>query len=313
MKQKRTRIQNANKYLPFFLKENERFYVGLLFEDFINSSNLNKYNISDKFSNDLSIIPAPKGPITKNNVNGKYIRKQPEEKIIKKVHINYNRKDGTHIEFDRDYNVFAKVLQHNYNTSLTYKTNKHGQRVIVSEELVYNEKVENVQKNTHIINLFCELSNDFEIFDSELEPAIHFNKKFEDDILPHGSLNDETTFQDLSEFAERYTRNNNDNKAFQKRLHILKEFGPDIRGKGPSNFFGYIVFGFTDLGVVILETMYADNATYIFKTKDYEEKAIKDKQTVLKEKMMLKRFYHYDDWENKIRNYLETLKKNRFK
>ena len=92
-------------------------------------------------------------------------------------------------------------------------------------------------------------------------------------------------------------------------MHILKEYEPDIRGKGPSNFFGYIVFGFTDLDIVILETMYSDNATYIFKASDYEQNAIKDKQTVLTNKIMLKRFYHYDNWEQKIRTYLEGLRK----
>jgi hypothetical protein len=308
MKPKKTRIQNANKHLPFFLQENESFYVGLLFEDFVKSSDLKKYNLTDKFKENASIIPLAKGSSTRNNINGKYIRKHPEEMTTKKVHISYNRKDGTHVEFDRNYSIYVKVLQHKYNIGFNYKLNKHGQKVVVSDKLIYNDKFENIQKNTHVINVFCEISNQFEIFNTEYEPAIHFNKKFEEDILPQGSLENEKVFNELTELAGRYTRNNEENKAFQKRLHILKEFQPDIRGKGPNNFFGYIVFGFSDLGVAILETMYSDNATYIFKLSDYESKVIKDKQSVLKNKTMLKRIYHYDDWEKRIKDYLYGIK-----
>lgn len=304
------RIQNANKYLPFFLHENENFHVGLLFEDFIKSPDLKKYNLADSFVLNTNIIPTANGATTRNNVNGKYVRKYPEEKTTKRVHIKYKRKDGTPVEFNRDYNVYVKILQHKYNTPLHYKINKHGQQVVVSEKLVYNETPENIQKNTHIINIFCEISNDFEIFNLELEPAIHFNKKFEEDILPQGILSDDT-FKELTDFAGKYTKNNDEKRAFQKRLHVLKEYEPDIRGKGPSNFFGYIAFGFTDLDIVVLETMYSENATYIFKAGDYEKNAIKDKQTVLTNKIMLKRLCHYDNWEQQIRAYLEELKKKR--
>lgn len=304
---KRKRILNVNKYLPFFLKENEDFYVGLLFDDFI-KSDIRKYDFPISFSDSISKVPKPKGTVTRNNVYGKYIRKSPPEKTIRRVQIKYTRKDGTKVEYERDFNVYVKELKHKYNISLHYRKNIHGQNLVVSEKLVYNDTPENIEKNTHIVNIFCEISNDFEIYNANLEPAIHFNKKFEYDILPQGSLDNEKTFEELAEFADRYTRNNEENKAFQKRLQVLKEYNPDIRGKGPNNFFGYIVFGFTDLGIVVMETMYAGNATYIFKLDDYEKNAIKDKQTVIQNKIMLRRFYHYDDWENRIRYFLNSLK-----
>lgn len=308
MKQKKTRIQNANRYLPFFLYENESFHIGLLFEDFIKCSALKKYNLPSDFVSNINIIPTANGVATRNNVNGKYVRKYPEEKTTKRVHIKYTRKDGTRVEFNRDFNVYVKTLQHKYNAPLYYKINKHGQKVVVSEKLVYDDSPENIQKNTHIMNIFCEIFNDFEVFNLELEPALHFNKRFEEDILPQGILKDDNIFNELTEFAGRYTKNNDEKKAFQRRLHILKEYEPDIRGKGPSNFFGYIVFGFTDLDIVVLETMYSDNATYIFSARDYEKNALKDKQTVLSNKIMLKRLYHNDNWEQQIRMYFDKLK-----
>ncbi|WP_297829767.1 hypothetical protein [uncultured Rikenella sp.] len=309
-KQKKARILNANKYLPFYLQEGERFYVGLLYEDFVKSTNLRRYNIPANFQENLIVTPAPKGSVTRANVYGKYVRKYPEEKTIKTVHISYNRRDGAYIEYDRDFNVYVKELAHKFQVCIHFKTNKHGQKVVVAGPLIYNDDVQNVVKNTHVINLFCEIFNDFEVFTADLEPAIHFNKRFAEDLLPQGTLSEEKTMNELLEFAGRYTKNEDVKKAFQKRLHILERYAPDIRGKGPSNFFGYIVFGFSDLKIVVLETMYAGNATYVFRLEDYEKNVIKDKQTVIKNKIVLRRFYHYDDWENQLTTYLDTLKKN---
>lgn len=308
MKQKKTRIRNANKFLPFFLRENESFYVGLLYEDFIKSESLQRYGISTTFKDGAKITPMPKGPVTKANRLGKYVRKFPEEKTDKRVHIDYyRRKDGVHIEYDRDFHVYVKVLAHKYNMALHLRTNKHGQKVVVSEPLIYNDEPDNTVKNTHVMNLFYEIFNDCEIFNAELEPAIHFNKRFEIELLPQGSLADKKTYDELLHFSSRYTKNDEVQKAFQKRLHILMNYNPDLRGKGPNNFFGYLVFGFTDLNIVILETMYSGNATYVFKAADYENNVIKDKQSVQNNKLMIRRIYHGDDWETKITSYLNRL------
>lgn len=302
------RIQNANVHISSFVKEGEQFYIGLLFEDFVKCNVLSKYNLPTFFSNGNSYIPSGKGPATKVNVNGKYVRKQPEEKVEKLVHINYDRKDGIHIEYDRIYNVFAKDLLHKYNISLTFHTNKHGQNIVTTDRLVYDTSENSNIKNTHAINVFCEIFNDYEVFTSEFEPAIHFNKRFEKELLPHGTLKDDETFDEIVRVSGHYCKNEADQKAFQKRLHILKGYDPDIRGKGPNNFYGYIVFGFSNLDIVLLESMYSENATYVFKLEDYENNIIKDKQTLKDEKKFLKRFCHYDNWETKIKSFLN--KKN---
>lgn len=305
-KQKRIRILNSNKYLISYLKENEEFYIGLLYEDFLKSQELLKYGIPTVFRENSRIVPASKGSSTKVNVNGKFVRKQPEEKEIKKVHIKYKRKDGTLVEFDRNYHVYVKELLHKYNSAIEFKTNQHGQKVVVSSKLIYNDEPTNIYKNTHMMNMYCEIFGDFEIFSTKLEPAIHFNKRFELELLPKGTFNDKS-LEEILEISKHYSKNDKEHGAFQKRLRTLKEYEPDIRGKGPSGFFGYIVFGFTNLNIVILETMYSDNATYVFKMDDYENNVIQDKQSAIKSKQLIRRFYHYDNWETQIKKYIEEL------
>lgn len=310
-KKKHVRILNSNRYLSAFLDEGETFYIGLLYEDYINNPYLDKYGLPKTFFNDATFTPKARKTVSKNNVNGKFVRKQPEEKVTNTKYIEYFTKDGTHVSYYRDFNSYAKQLLHKYNMQFTFKTNIHGQRIVVTSiPLIYINDIENNMKNTHVINLFCEIFNDFEIFTSRLEPAIHFNKRFDMELLPKGTLNETESFNEIVRISNHYVKDNQGQKAFQKRLHILKEYEPDIRGKGPNNFFGYIAFGFSHLDIILLETMYSKNATYIFKLSDYEKNIIKNKQSVLKEKLMIERFYHEKNWEVKIKRFLNKQIKN---
>jgi hypothetical protein len=309
---KKRRIMNSEKILSGFLKEGDDFHIGLLYEDFMSSPNLQKFKIPTTFNALVEVIPAPVGSVTKSNVKGKFIRKQPEEKVTKTVEIKYTRKkDGAKIQYKRDFNVYAQVLQHKYNIPLKFETNNHGQKLVVSPLLKFENDTQSVIKNTHVINMFCEIFNDFEVYSNKLEPSLKFNKQFESELLPKGKLTDVENFNDIVEVANRYTRNEKEAVAFIERLNVIQEYSPDILGKGPSGFFGYIVFGFTELDIVILESMYLGNATYVFETKDYESNVILDKQNVIKNNLAKSRFFHHDNWEKNIRRYLTKLKKSK--
>ena len=306
-KLKKHRILKSEKILPAYLEESSTFYVVLAFEDYLKNPFLNKYGLPHRPSNDFT--PLPKGSVTKANLKGKFVRKHPEEKEDKKVHIKYTRKkDGAKIEYDRIFNVYVKELLHHYNISLSLKENAEGQKMIVSPLLIFdNSPAQNI-KNTHVINLFCELFNSYEILTPSFEFAIPFNKQFEQELLPKGKLNEAKNFDELVEVAGRVIGGADKTHAFIERLKVIREYNPDILGKGAMGFRGYIILGFSDSGVVILEHLYHGNATYIFDANDYEKKIIKDKQEVLENGLYEKRFFHHDNWEPKIRAYLSSLK-----
>ena len=58
-----------------------------MFDDYLKSELLDKYNLPKQFPTKSEFIPLPKGSVTKVNIKGKYVRKQPEEKeeIIKQI------------------------------------------------------------------------------------------------------------------------------------------------------------------------------------------------------------------------------------
>lgn len=303
---KKTRVRNSKRYLDGYLKDDEQFYVGILYEDYCKCDKLEEYNLPTKFIEGNVIVPKPNGSVTRANTNGKYVRHIPEEKTTKRVHIHYFHKRWRKImDFDRDYNTYIKDLLHKFDISFTFMTNDKGQKVVVSPVLNFLDS--EGMKNTHTINMFCEIFNDFEIFTENKEPAIHFNKRFDMELLPSGHFTGDT-FKQVEEIGYHYTRNETEKKAFKERLLLLQEYNPDVIGKGPSGFDGYIAFEFKEFNIVILETMFSGNATYVFDNKDYESKVFSNKQTILRDKLMKKRFLHKENWRDNITMYLESLK-----
>lgn len=299
------RVQNIEKYLSGFLNDNDDFYIGLLFDDYLKSDKISDYSLPKSFEYEQNVLPNAKSSVTKANIKGKYIRQEPEEKETVKKHIHFIRKtDGAHFEFNRDYHIYKKVLLHQYKTTLHFCKNFHDIKVVVSEKLKYDKTTDSNMKIKHIMNMFCEIFSDFEIFTDKIETAIYWTRKFEQELLPKGNITNSKTFDEVVEFVSKITKNDEVTKAFQKRLQILQNFNPDIKGKGNKGFMGYIVFGFTDLNFVILESMYVDNATYIFDINEYETKIVQDKQTVRNNKFAKKIINHDKNWEAKITEYL---------
>lgn len=304
---KKKRILKSERFLEALLAKDDNFYVGLLLEDVQKSENLLKYDIPTTFQNGLSFMPKPKGTATRANKVGKFVRKYPEEKRTKTVFISYSNKWGHLIEYYRDFNVYVKELKHKYEIELSYVTNKHGVKMLVSPLLTFEQTDDSNMKNTHVINLFLELFGDFEIYSSELEPALAFTDKYDFDILPKGTM-DNSDIEYLTEGARRFIRKEEEVKAFQKRLQVLNEYNPEIVGKGAQGFWGYIVFGFKKKNIVLLESMYSQNATYVFDIDTFESLMAKNKQDVLTQRLAKYRFMHNENWERKIRNFLSDMK-----
>lgn len=300
---KRKRILKSERFLEALLAKNDNFYVGLLLEDVLKSSNLVKYDIPTTFKDGLEFMPKAKGTTTRANKVGKFVRKEPNEWTIKTTHIRYRNKRGRLIEFDRNFNVYVKVLKHKYEIELSYATNEHGERMLVSPLLAFEQTDSSNTKNTHVINLFLEMFGDFEIYNSNLEPALAFTHKYEFDILPKGTMDDSDIVY-LTEGARRFVRKEEEVKAYQKRLQILNEYSPEIVGKGNNGFWGYIVFGFKKGNIVLLESMYNKNATYVFDIETFESLIAKNKQDVLTHRLAKFRFMHNKNWEKKIRRFL---------
>lgn len=282
-------------------------HIGILWEDYAKNPALQEYGLPTTFTEGREVLPSANGGTTKANQHGRKVRTQPEQKTTRTVHISYFRKkDGAHISYNRDFNVYVTELASQYDMKFIFKTNEHGQQVVVSPRLHFSDENDTNLMNTHAINLFLEVFGDYEVFDKDLNPAIRFTRKYDTEFLKKGTLT-VTGVKELIEAADKHLRNPTESKAFAKRLFTFIEYHPKERGKTPLGFYGYIVFGFPNRGIVVLESMYKGHATYVFDESNYEEVATKTKQEVYKEHLYKERFVHTDDWEKRIRAYMDSF------
>ena len=197
--QGRTRVLNIEKELLGLVQVGETFRVGVYFDQaLIDRVDLVGYGISRTFTEGISKVPNPLRSNTKVNTKGKYVRKQPEEKIEIDKHISYTRrKDGVHVEYDRTYNIYKKVLLHLLNISVTFKKDENGVELLLSPPVTFDRTQLGNETCKHVINVFLEIFQDYDLFRENLNPFFKFEKSFDSEILPSGTLSEARTFNDL--------------------------------------------------------------------------------------------------------------------
>lgn len=299
------RILKSEKYLSQLLASGDGFYVGIPYEDALKTHSLEGYGLPKAYNASRSYIPLARRSVSRVNVKGKYIRKIPEEKTEKHVDIKYTKKNGTRVEFTRIFYVYVKELQHKLNIALSFITNEHSQKLIISPLLTFHpEDYTSNITSTHVINLFLEIFGSFEVYTTNLDPALAFNKEFTFELLPKGSFeNDDIEY--VLEGSRRFLKKDEDVQAFQQRLLKIQSYNPEIIGKGPNAFFGYIVFGFPKKDIVLLESMYRGNATYVVDYDTYEKIIPMNKQQIINGHLAKRRMYHWDNWERAIEKLLK--------
>ncbi|MES2265517.1 MAG: hypothetical protein V4520_02075 [Bacteroidota bacterium] len=305
MEQKKSRIQSAYNYLTGFFTDGEQFYVCIPFDEYLECKDLDKYKLPKQFVEGKPFLPAPVGPNTKYNVNGKLIRKQPEEKITEKVHIKYVRKDGTKVEFDRKFHKYVKVIQHHFRVPFMFQINIHKEKFVITPISVVSNDYQTNLYNTHTINIFLEIFSTYEVLTSNLELPLKFTRKYDFELLPKGNFDNEQ----IDHIVDIFDKFNNDPKervALHKRLTIISDLKPTGGiEKGKNGFKGYIAFKFPEKGIAIIESMYKDQATYIFDIENCDELIQMDKQTILNQKLQKDWIFHHENWEEKIKNWLK--------
>lgn len=303
MKRTKKRILKSENILSVLVKENDLFYVGITQDEYLSAERRKEFGLKDLLTENENLIPQKGGPISKTNLEGKLEREQPERKHTIRKHIEYTKKDGTFVSFDKDFNVYVKHLVGQFKMAFKCVKNKNGENLIISKMLKFDNDETTNKLNTHTINLFLEVFGIYDIYTENLLPALAYHKKYEFEILPSGEFGEDDKSQIL-EGVKRFVKNDEEVKALKERLDYIQKFKPKVVGSGNKGFQGYIVFEFKESGIALLESMYKDNATYVFDINEYEKHIAKDKQELIRNKLYKKRIKHTDKWEDKINTLL---------
>lgn len=198
------------------------------------------------------------------------------------------------------YKRYPKIEFPPYSVELTYICNSEGTK-ISTDAIIFTESNYNLIKNT--VNIFLTTFGECEILNEQLEGwtssrIIRLNW----DVLPPG----EYPWEKIQEDIERITKKSSEThkKIIMDKSEYINGFHPDFRAYGKSGFSGYVIFGFRDKNLYVLESIYPNNATYVF-NEEWEELSKLTKAEILNGSLHNARLIHRENWKRNIKNVIE--------
>ncbi|MFU1857247.1 hypothetical protein ACK8HY_09540 [Sphingobacterium sp. NGMCC 1.201703] len=304
------RVINALPHLEGLLSEGESFIIGFgtksLTTEAIHYRDLGelvKGNIDDL------LVRGKKGYL-KENIFGKFVRKQPENKQTVNKHIKYTRKDGRLIEYDRVFEVWEKELLHKFGLILYKGRSPQDEVILHFPKMIFNSNDEMVLLRAKAaMNIASALGGYFQIYNLNLEPVLKVTATFDRKILAKGVGGISNKLEQIQQefFGGNRTKDNSGNSY---RFSVLKDYNVTDIYDGEGGFNEYFHFEFASDNIVLLENLRSGNATYIFDLSKYDKNFVLDKSNAKLHPAFLKRVIHHnlENWKIVLSNYLITKK-----
>jgi len=299
----KSRVQNIDKYLKGF-NDKENLYV-ILNDIDIHKNRLILMGFSSALPIGEKVLPSAFGSVSSYNANGKSekLKDLPKEifyveqsREIKDWHGNYHSV-STSMKYKRFQTEFIDAPSQ----ELTILENEDKEKIISSDMLIVT--AENKELIKHTINLFLELFGECNIVDDEfLSRQKTPIKRVSWNILPSGVMPWEQIKEPLLELLEKTDIESKYDTL--KRFEFINDFAPDFVATGNGGFNDYVVFGFTDRNLYVLENSFAGNATYVF-SNDWETLSQLSKAEILAENLQIHRLIHRRNWKQNVREILK--------
>lgn len=301
MKIIKKRVRNIENYLAN-IRKGEEFYIA--FTDLQNNeTRVNRVGFSSQREVGERILPNVIGPISRFNANGKFIirRDLPKEEFY--IEREWEWRDwGDNSHYSIVYirrERFPRDFIRQPAEELTID-NYLGNTIIVSRRLVRTSQ--NLEEIRHIVNLFLEYFGECDIIRENYEPIISNNVvRLNWKLLPQGEYPWERVQQATRQRLQRETQNRR--AIIENNLEIISSHNPNFVAIGQGGFNDYIVFGFQDRSIYILESIRSGNATYIFNN-NWEELSRLTKAEILNNNLQQDRILHTPSWEAQINRML---------
>lgn len=300
------RIRNIGRYVRNF-RTGQQIILSIAVNQ-IEPGTLQKIGFSDKLEPGETVLPSPIGPISDFNASGKDIvhKDQDMETVYRQSEWKWSEfrgRDNT-VEMskivDVPYKRYPRTFIRPPSIELLLAADNNGNLLVISPKLEYEKENENAL--LHVVNLFLEIFNICEIRNNKLESIIKSPvKRLNWEILPKGRQPWEklkVIFDGLRESTAE------GNKAvIDKRFESINIHNPDFVALGKAGFSGYVVFGFLNKNLFVLESNQTNNATYIFED-NWEHLSALSKAEILTENLHKDRIIHREGWFNEINRVL---------
>ncbi|KQR70262.1 hypothetical protein [Pedobacter sp. Leaf176] len=300
------RVLNSKAHLENLLTDGVKYYIGFGVKN-LTSEGVGYRDLTELIKGNVSdiIVMGRKGPL-KENVDGKWGRKQPPRKVDKEVHIDYVNKHGTRVEYDRNYEVWEKEILHKYRLSLKRARSPQDETILYFPIFEYKDEETHFSLAKAAMNIAIYLGGYFQIYNNIFEPIIPITATLGRKILEKGAGN---VVDKLQEIKANIDSNDAEegNTGNSYRFAVLKEHSITDVYNGIGGFNEYFQFEFAKDDILILENLRAGNATFIFKLSEFNPQITLDKQNVRNETGFLERVVHVnlESWQMKLQKYLK--------
>jgi len=305
---KKTRVINLIPYINF-IADSTNVVFGCRISH-ISDTLLNKIGFSKNPSIGQSVLPASVfGTVSYYNSEGKYIvhKDKPKETAYRQVEWHWTEWRGRYDSEDQSkivdvpYERYPRTFMPPPSVEFVVVKLADGENALVANAIKLEKT--NMRSALHIVNLFLEITKEGEIFSVYLEgifktPIIRLNWE----ILPPGQYPWKQLKPKVDELIRLAPKGNQN--VIAHRFEEINEYHPDFHAIGRAGFRGYIVFGFPNRNLYMLESIYFGNATYVF-DKKWEELSQKSKAEILDAHLLKDRIIHHLGWEQKIHNLLK--------
>ena len=267
------------------------------------------------FSADLPVgeklLPPVFGSVSDYNANGRYetLRDLPKEKFyitqtrkVKDWHGNYHTVFPS-IKYER----YQRRLIDAPSQEITITQDTNGEKIISFEQTELNDA--NKETIKHTINLFLELFGECNVVDDEFLTRVRTRiNRVNWNILPQGEIPWERLQSKIIELLEETNIESKEDTL--DRFEYISRFSPDFMAIGNGGFNDYVVFGFKDKNLYVLENSFAGNATYIFNN-NWQSISQLTKAQILKEDLQEHRLIHKKNWKQQIKIILNIHSKDK--
>jgi len=268
---------------------------------------LTKIGFSQTLNIGESILPNIIGPITKFNSDGSFtLNRELDKETV--IHTRYHTWKEYHGREEVEQSGFIDCPYYRYQRKLIPAPSIElsiveidGEKYVIGRPLLIGDKT--VPLIIHQINLFLEIFQKCMVgeFSGDLIKNVQI-KKLNWRILPPGHRSFEELENDVSQIISSLKSNRK--KIAIYRIETINEYSPSCYAFGQGGFKGYIVFGFPEKNIFILESIYENNATYVFE-KNWKELSKLSKFEIIEGKLQKYRLIHVREWSKEIEKILQ--------
>lgn len=259
-----------------------------------------------------SVLPSVVGPSTLFNAEGREIvhKDKPMETAYRTVEWHWTewhgpdrveRSDFREVPYQR----YPRTLIPPPGIELTLVTDAEGNRVVRGPKI--SDWKNNEASLIHAINVLLELFGECSFYDATMKQFIEVPiKRLNWRVLPPGQRPWANLKQEVKAVLDQLPGGNK--PVVEYRLETINGYEPNFAAVGEAGFRGYLILGFTDHNIYVLESLLYGNATYVFGER-WEELSQKTKADILNHDLHKARFIHHKGWEENINNLLRNLKR----